>query len=861
MPAGGEATISAARTIHSPAEVSTSTVAFSDYEFVQGLGLNDVRDFVFDPSDSLTMYVATVSGVQVSTDGGRTSMPLGTGLTEEVRALAVTESAGQPILLASTMFGLFRYELNTGNSSAWSQLSGTVLPSTTLTLATRGATVYAAGWSNADQTDILYKSLDGGVSWNATTFSSRDIGKIWLVDNDRLYVSHRDGLAYSTDGGATWEERGVELLKHDNNDGVLVGGLVFDPSNPAVMLVGLKEAMISGNALFRTADGGVTWEPVWGLDDVSKVFAMAADPDRAEVVYLLAGYGLWKSADRGATWWKIGNGLPSGATFYTVGVSPFDTNSIFTGLNYGIYASKIIVPPPAVFEVGPSGCDFVSIQEAFDASRSGDTILVHPGTYLENVVFDSGGITLRSVDGPRETVIDGNNSGPAVSFVNCDEASVLEGFTLLHGAAADGHDGGGIYCENADLLIKNCIISDNYADHCGGGVYLDGTAAKIVNCRISGNQASAAGSAVYADSLSDLTMVNTVVSRNLPSTDEVENAAIVLSSQSHADLTHCTIADNEVGGFFVDADAQLEIFNSIIWGNGDEPSDQLLVNPPDSTAVVEVSSCDVEGGYAGTANINLNPLFAFGPDYALSAASPCIGMADLALLPLDGFDLDEDEDVDELLPLDIDGQARVNGPAPDMGADEFFSQGLWAQYSNGIKTSELKLYSGYSGDCAAPDNNLYQGMCVPVAESPVDWGWGSFAVEWSGYLLAPVDGVYSFSSHFWVDGTVFVKVGDTVIADFDTGGGGYSGQVELQANSYVPVTISFATNGGSNNFSFGWTLPGQSWELVPAQYLFPEIYDFDHDFDVDGQDLADSAGVLEFGLAGFAEKFGLPGVR
>ena len=55
----------------------------------------------------------------------------------------------------------------------------------------------------------------------------------------------------------------------------------------------------------------------------------------------------------------------------------------------------------------------------------------------------------------------------------------------------------------------------------------------------------------------------------------------------------------------------------------------------------------------------------------------------------------------------------------------------------------------------------------------------------------------------------------------------------------------------------GWIMPDLNWQLIPARYLFPEIFDFDHDFDVDGSDLTQTDRILNFGLADFAEKFGL----
>ena len=680
-----------------------------------------------------------------------------------------------------------------------------------------------------------------------------------MVDAGHLYVSHKNGLAYSADGGTSWQERGIELAKHDINDGVVVGGLAIDPANPALLLAGLKESMIYGAALFRSDDGGESWETAGNLP-ASKVVAIAIDPVASATLYLLGDSGMWKSVDWGHNWWQVGNGLLAyGSYYYTVKVSPFDSQAVFAGLSSGIYASAFVAPPPpATLEVGASGFEFSSIGAALTVAVDGDTVLVHPGTYLENLDLIDCAVTIKAVAGSAETVIDGGGFGSVISFRGCnDGTTVLEGFSLINGAVASGNSGGGIYCSDSDPLIRDCYIYANSADGHGGGIYLDGAAPKIINCRISANQAAGSGGGIYAENGSELTLVNTVVSRNI--SDSVVDAAAVAFNSSSGTLTHCTIADNGMGGVFVDSLSQLEMINSIIWGNGAVELDQLIVTGPVPDGRVAVFSCDIQGGYTGVGNIQSDPLFAFGASYGLSSGSPCIGSGDISMLPADDFDLDDDGDLGEALPVDIEGELRVNGMAPDIGADEFCPKGLLAQYSNGIELSERIVYHGYSGNCSSTSYNHYQGVCTPLADSPVDWAWGYFSVVWSGYIYAPVSGTYTFSSNYWVDGTVFVKVGDTVIADFDTGGGGYSGQVDLQEGSYTPVIISFASNSGSNNMVFGWRLPGQSWELVPPEYLSPEIYDFDHDADVDGQDLADTVKAVEFGLEGFARRFGLGG--
>ena len=150
------------------------------------------------------------------------------------------------------------------------------------------------------------------------------------------------------------------------------------------------------------------------------------------------------------------------------------------------------------------------------------------------------------------------------------------------------------------------------------------------------------------------------------------------------------------------------------------------------------------------------------------------------------------------------------------------SAGLYAAYSTGHNYLEAPIVNGYDSNCSSTGDNVYQAQCTALTSSPVDWAWGNFNVTWTGFLHAPVSGSYGISSQIWVDGAVYVEIDGQVIADFDTTGGGYSGSVDLVAGERVPVTLRFTANGGSNNMSLFWTLPGQSAAAIPRAYLEPD---------------------------------------
>jgi hypothetical protein len=109
--------------------------------------------------------------------------------------------------------------------------------------------------------------------------------------------------------------------------------------------------------------------------------------------------------------------------------------------------------------------------------------------------------------------------------------------------------------------------------------------------------------------------------------------------------------------------------NCILWGN--TPA-QLDDDPGLPGGVAVISYCDVQGGWAGTGNIDVDPLFVQPgtDDVRLAVGSPCVDAGDNDSLPTDDLDLDGDGNTTEPIPFDLGGNARVQGGTVDMGAWE-----------------------------------------------------------------------------------------------------------------------------------------------------------------------------------------------
>lgn len=153
--------------------------------------------------------------------------------------------------------------------------------------------------------------------------------------------------------------------------------------------------------------------------------------------------------------------------------------------------------------------------------------------------------------------------------------------------------------------------------------------------------------------------------------------------------------------------------------------------------------------------------------------------------------------------------------------------GLPATYSTGPQLLEGPVFHGWWTPCTGTEHNWYEGVCTPVASSPVDWADGTgWSVAWTGQLFVPYSGDYRFSSYYWVDGIVYIAVNGTVVADLNTTGAGYGQTITLPGNTWVSVNMTFQPNGGSNNMHLGWVSPGGEWRPVARSYLkpVPSIY-------------------------------------
>jgi photosystem II stability/assembly factor-like uncharacterized protein len=211
----------------------------------------------------------------------------------------------------------------------------------------RGGRVLAVSGVPGDPTTWYFGGVAGGV-WKSTNAAATwqpvfddqkiaSIGALAVADSDRnvLYVgtgeacprgnlTYGDGVYKSVDAGRTWTHLGLRDTRH-------IGAVAVHPTNADVVLVAALGHAYGPNAergVFRTADGGKTWQKVLYHDADTGAIDVVFDPDNASVVYAALwqlrrtpwsldsggpGSGLYRSSDGGVTWKHLeGNGLPDG---------------------------------------------------------------------------------------------------------------------------------------------------------------------------------------------------------------------------------------------------------------------------------------------------------------------------------------------------------------------------------------------------------------------------------------------------------------------------------------------------------------------------------------------------------------------
>ncbi len=218
----------------------------------------------------------------------------------------------------------------------------------------------------------LWKTTNAGRTWDPV-FDSQPIASIGAVTvapsspstvyvgtgeaDMRSQITYGNGMYKSTDAGKTWTHIGLDDTRQ-------IGRVVVDPRDPNTVFVAALGHVYGPNpdrGVFRSKDGGATWQKVLFKNDNVGAIDLSMDPTNSRVIYASLwntrrppwsiyppsygpGSGLFKSTDGGTTWNQLTAGLPSeGVGRIGVAVSPSQPNRVYAIIDAkegGLYRSE-----------------------------------------------------------------------------------------------------------------------------------------------------------------------------------------------------------------------------------------------------------------------------------------------------------------------------------------------------------------------------------------------------------------------------------------------------------------------------------------------------------------------------------------
>ena len=271
----------------------------------------------------------------------------------------------------------------------------------------------------------VWKTNDYGRTWNPV-FDDQPTGSIGDVavapsNPDVIYagsgegiqrpdLSVGDGIYKSTDGGKTWRNMGLHKAQQ-------IGGLAIDPQNENRVFAAALGHPYGANTergVYRSLNGGQTWEKVLYIDENTGAIQVTIDPADPKIVYadLLASRlapwengewkgsnsGLFKSVDGGTTWRQLRNGLPTTAQgLDRIGfcIAPSDHNRMYAvvsanSANGGLYRSN---------DAGESWTKLSSDIRLWERGTDFAEVKVDPKN--PDIVYDANVVVWKSMDGGK----------------------------------------------------------------------------------------------------------------------------------------------------------------------------------------------------------------------------------------------------------------------------------------------------------------------------------------------------------------------------------------------------------------------------------------------------------------------------
>jgi len=307
-----------------------------------------------------------------------------------------------------------------------------------------------------------------------------------------------------------------------------------------------------------------------------------------------------------------------------------------------------------------------------------------------------------------------------------------------------GGCGGGIFTEASEATVERNLLVENIAGWSGGGIYLYGSEDSVSANFIFNNSADSAGGGVCIVPKGTGSKIIYLQSNMIVGLNSSSLGGGVYIGDQKVYMTNNTVVSNVSsgpgGGVYVDCENEIpEIRNCIVWANAAHSHHSLYSAGP-GDPIVEY--CDIEGGYAGTGNIDSPPEFVDPQayDFHLKWSSPCKDRGSNTA-PGTGD-------------ADFEGDPRIHDGTVDMGADEFHPH-LY-HLDDVVAGAPLTLWI-----VGTPADPATLALGAGIQDPPQTTQYGYLWLQWPIQQLAlgsiPADGILSYSATvpgWWLPGEI-----------------------------------------------------------------------------------------------------------
>ena len=269
----------------------------------------------------------------------------------------------------------------------------------------------------------IWKTQDAGQTWVNVSdgfLKTGTVGALAVSESDPNFVvagmgehaargvmtSMGDGVYISTDAGATWTHKGLDFTRH-------IANIEIHPTNPNLIYVAAQGAQYGpskGRGIYRSTDGGTTWEQVLFVGETVGAASLSMDANNPRILYAAmwehsrtpwqmqsggSGSGLYKSTDGGSHWTKLSKGLPK--TFGKAGISVSRANSARVYANLEAEGTQ-----SGVYRSDDGGQTWrQTSKDRITVARSWYYMEVFADPMDENTVYVLNAPALKSIDGGK----------------------------------------------------------------------------------------------------------------------------------------------------------------------------------------------------------------------------------------------------------------------------------------------------------------------------------------------------------------------------------------------------------------------------------------------------------------------------